>query len=155
MAQKSGLLGKTSKLLKIIFFNALFPREKNIAFYGRESREPPKNYILNRFSLFFSKKEEIMLENKFKQKLVKEIKELFPDCIVIHPSPNEIQGIPDLLVLNGDQWAALEGKKSAKDSHRPNQDYYIFKMQKMGYASFIYPENKDETLESMKHYFSD
>ena len=55
-----------------------------------------------------------MLENKFKTGLVKELKERFPGCMVVHLDPNEIQGIPDLLVLHEDTWAALEGKKSAK-----------------------------------------
>ena len=40
-----------------------------------------------------------MLENKFKTRLAAEIEELFPGCIVVHLDPNEIQGIPDLLVL--------------------------------------------------------
>ena len=78
-----------------------------------------------------------MLENKFKQNLVKEIKEFLPGSMVLHMDPNEIQGIPDLLVLYGDQWAALEGKKTGKASHRPNQDYYVAKMNEMSYASFI------------------
>ena len=42
-----------------------------------------------------------MLENKFKTGLVRELKERFPGCMVVHLDPNEIQGIPDLLVLYG------------------------------------------------------
>lgn len=87
-----------------------------------------------------------MLENRFKTKLVTEIKNMFPGCIVLHPDPNEIQGIPDLLILYGDRWAALEGKKHADATHRPNQDYYVNKMNRMSFASFIYPENKEEVL---------
>lgn len=87
-----------------------------------------------------------MLENRFKTKLVAEIKNMFPGCIVLHPDPNEIQGIPDLLILYGDRWAALEGKKHADATHRPNQDYYVNKMNRMSFASFIYPENKEEVL---------
>ena len=55
-----------------------------------------------------------MLENKFKQGLTKELKERFPGCVVVHLDPNEVQGHPDLLVLYGSTWAALEGKRSAK-----------------------------------------
>ena len=94
-----------------------------------------------------------MLENKFKTGLVKELKERFPGCIVLHADPNEIQGIPDLLVLHEDTWAALEGKKSAKASHRPNQDYYVQKMDSMSFSAFIYPENKEEILNAMERSF--
>lgn len=87
-----------------------------------------------------------MLENKFKTDLVKELEHIFPGCIVLHIDPNEIQGIPDLLILYKDKWAALEGKKSATASHRPNQDYYVDLMNRMSFASFIYPENKEEVL---------
>ena len=95
-----------------------------------------------------------MLENKFKTGLVKELKERFPGCIVLHADPNEIQGIPDLLILHEDTWAALEGKKSAKASHRPNQDYYVQKMDNMSFAAFIYPENKEEILNELERSFA-
>lgn len=95
-----------------------------------------------------------MLENKFKTKLVKELEEMFPGCIVVHLDPTEIQGIPDLLVLYGDRWAALEGKKSAKESHRPNQDYYVNLMNRMSFAAFIYPENKEEVLYELQQSFA-
>lgn len=94
-----------------------------------------------------------MLENRFKTKLVGELKNLFPGCIVTHFDPNEIQGMPDLLILYKDKWAALEGKKSANASHRPNQDYYVDLMNRMSFASFIYPENKDEVLDELYLYF--
>ena len=91
-----------------------------------------------------------MLENKFKTDLVREIKHLLPGCIVIHPDPNEIQGFPDLLILYEDRWAALEGKKSAVSSHRPNQDYYVELLNRMSFASFIYPENREEVLNELQ-----
>lgn len=94
-----------------------------------------------------------MLENKFKTELVSEIEEMFPGCIVVHLDPNEIQGIPDLLVLYENKWAALEGKKSANAPHRPNQDYYVNLMNKMSFASFIYPENKEEVLYELQQAF--
>lgn len=94
-----------------------------------------------------------MLENTFKTGLVKELKSRFPGCIVLHADPNEIQGIPDLVVLYEDTWVALEGKKSAKASHRPNQDYYVEKMNEMSYAAFIYSENKEEILNELERSF--
>ena len=95
-----------------------------------------------------------MLENRFKTKLIKEIKEMFPGCMVLHLDPNEIQGIPDLLVLYQDKWAALEGKKTSSASHRPKQEYYVDLMNDMSFAAFIYPENKDEVLEELYLYFT-
>ena len=95
-----------------------------------------------------------MLENRFKTKLINEIKEMFPGCIVLHMDPNEIQGIPDLLILYRDRWAALEGKKSAVASHRPNQEYYVDLMDRMAFAAFIYPENKDAVLDALYCYFN-
>ena len=94
-----------------------------------------------------------MLENRFKTKLAKEIKDMLPGAIVVHMDPNEIQGIPDLLVLYRNTWAALEGKKSENAPHRPNQDYYVELMNDMSFAAFIYPENKDEVLRELYLYF--
>lgn len=87
-----------------------------------------------------------MLENRFKTKLVNELEDLFPGCIIIHGDANEIQGIPDIIILYENKWAALEGKKYEGASHRPNQDYYVEKMNQMSFAAFIYPENKEEVL---------
>ena len=94
-----------------------------------------------------------MLENEFQSKLIKEIKRRFPGCIVLKNDPTYIQGIPDLLVLYKDKWAALEVKKEAKASHRPNQDYYVEKMNEMSFSRFIYPENKKEVLDELRRTF--
>ena len=66
-----------------------------------------------------------MLENKFQANLIKKLKKLFPDCMVMKNDPTYIQGVPDLLILYKDKWASLECKKSAKSRHQPNQDYYV------------------------------
>lgn len=95
-----------------------------------------------------------MLENRFKTKLIGELEDMFPGCMVLHLDPNEIQGIPDLLVLYRNKWAVLEGKKSATASHRPNQAYYVDLMDRMSFAAFIYPENKDEVLYALHLHFT-
>lgn len=94
-----------------------------------------------------------MLENRFKTKLVNELRDMFPGCIITHLDPNEIQGIPDLLILYENKWAALEGKKNANASVRPNQHYYVDLMNGMSFAAFIYPENKDEVLDELYLHF--
>lgn len=86
------------------------------------------------------------LERDFQAKLIKEIKQIFKGCIVMKNDSSYIQGIPDLLILYRDKWAALEVKKSATAHHQPNQEYYVELMDEMSYASFIYPENKEEVL---------
>lgn len=90
------------------------------------------------------------LERDFQAKLIKEIKKIFPGCIVMKTDPTYIQGLPDLLILHNDKWAALEVKRSEKASKRPNQDYYVDKMDDMSFASFIYPENKEDVLDELR-----
>lgn len=96
-----------------------------------------------------------MLENKFKTDLIRELEQTFPGCIVIHLDPNEIQGIPDLLILYGDKWAALEGKRDANAPARPNQPYYVNLLNRMSFAEFIYPENKHWVIQKLRTHFTD
>ena len=93
------------------------------------------------------------LESKFQAELKKELKTLFPGCIVTKLDSGDIQGIPDLLILFKDKWATLECKKTAKASHRPNQDYYVDLMNKMSFSRFIYPENKEDILSELIQIF--
>ena len=94
-----------------------------------------------------------MLENKFQAELIKEIKQRFPDCMVLKNDPNYKQGIPDLTILHGDKWAALECKKDGKAKRQPNQEYYVKTMDEMSYARFVYPENKEEVLDELERTF--
>lgn len=94
-----------------------------------------------------------MLESEFQSKLISEIKERFPGCIVMKNDSSYIQGIPDLLVLHKDKWASLECKKSEKAKHRPNQEYYVEKMNDMSFSAFIFPENKEEVLNDLEFAF--
>ena len=95
-----------------------------------------------------------MLENKFQANLIKEIKQMFPGCIVMKNDASYIQGIPDLLVLYRDKWASLEVKKSTKAKRQPNQQYYVGLMNEMSFSRFISPENKDEILNELHLYFT-
>ena len=94
-----------------------------------------------------------MLENKFQANLIKELKERFPGCIVMKSDSSYIQGIPDLLVLHNDKWASLEWKKSRNAPKRPNQEYYVNKMNHMSFSRFICPENKEEVLNELRDVF--
>lgn len=94
-----------------------------------------------------------MKENYFQKNLIKEIKKIFPECIVMKTDANYIQGIPDLLILYGKHWAALECKRNKSASHQPNQNYWISKMAQMSFAKFIFPENRKEVLKSLEEHF--
>lgn len=95
-----------------------------------------------------------MKESKFQADLKKELKQRFPGCIVTKLDSGDIQGIPDLLVLYKDKWATLENKRSATASKRPNQEYYVNKMNDMSFSRFIFPENKDEVLSELERKFN-
>ena len=95
-----------------------------------------------------------MLENKFQAKLIKEIKDMFPGCIVMKNDSSYIQGIPDLLVLHNNKWGSLECKKTANARRQPNQDYYVERMNTMSFARFISPENKEEVLQELNEHFT-
>ena len=94
-----------------------------------------------------------MKENKFQSELKKELRSMFPGCIVTKMDSGDIQGIPDLLILYKDKWGTLEVKKNAKANKQPNQEYYVDKMNEMSFSKFIYPENKDEVLSELKEMF--
>lgn len=95
-----------------------------------------------------------MRENSFQRHLKHEIKLRFPGCYILKNDPNYIQGFPDLLILYKNRWAALEVKRSSTASHRPNQDYYVKKLNDISFAAFIFPENKEEVLNAMEQSFS-
>lgn len=114
--------------------------------YYREGENKPNLWLFLSFFLLVT----IMRENKFQAELIKELKLIFPGCVVIKNDANYIQGIPDLLILFNDRWAALECKKGEKAKHRPNQDFYISQMNSMSYASFIYPENKEDVINELQ-----
>lgn len=94
-----------------------------------------------------------MKERDFQSKLIKELQSIFQGSIVFKNDSSYIQGIPDLLILYKDTWAALECKKSKDSKKRPNQEYYVNWMNDMSFAEFIYPENKEEIIGRLKKYF--
>ena len=94
-----------------------------------------------------------MKEQQFQSQLIKKLEMIFPGCIVVKNDPSYIQGMPDLLVLYKNKWAALECKKSEKSHKQPNQEYYVNSMNDMSYASFVYPENEEEVLDELQQTF--
>lgn len=94
------------------------------------------------------------LENEFQASLIKELKKIFPGCLVLKNDSSYIQGIPDLLILYKNKWASLECKRKARGvKKQPNQEYYVDLMNNMSFARFIYPENKEEVLNELQQTF--
>ena len=95
----------------------------------------------------------MILERTFQAELIKDLKKIFPGCVVAKNDCNYIQGFPDLTILYNDKWAVLECKNKSNASKRPNQDYYVDILNKMSFSRFIYPENKEEVLRELQQTF--
>lgn len=95
------------------------------------------------------------LEAEFQNKVLKPaIKRLLPDCIILKNDELQIQGIPDLLVINGSLCMFIECKRSSKASFRPNQEWWINHINETGGVALVaYPENIEDVLDSIKEYF--
>jgi len=91
------------------------------------------------------------LESGFQDRLIETLKTLFPGCMIF--KMDQLQGIPDLLVLYGRKWASLECKRSEKAKRQPNQEYYVGKMNDMSFSRFISPENREEVLDELQQTF--
>lgn len=91
------------------------------------------------------------LESGFQDKLIQDLKTQFPGCMTF--KMDQVQGIPDILVLYKDKWAALEVKRSADAKRQPNQEYYVGLMNDMSFSRFIHPENKEAVLRELRETF--
>lgn len=91
-----------------------------------------------------------MKENAFQAQVIRELKEMFPGCVVLKNDAGYLQGFPDLTIFYGDRWAVLETKREKNASHRPNQDYYVDRLNRMSYSAFIFPENKEEVYRDLQ-----
>lgn len=94
-----------------------------------------------------------MTEREYQIKLIKKIKEMFPNCEVLKNDTSYQQGILDLLILWGDRWASLEVKSSSISPRQPNQDHYVERLDEMSFAAYIYPENEKEVLSALQKAF--
>lgn len=94
-------------------------------------------------------------EKIFQAELIKQIKSELPGCFVLKNDGSNIpQGFPDLLVLYGNRWGALECKRDTVYLNdptvlEPNQEYYVRLLNVMSFARFISPENKREVLDEL------
>lgn len=94
------------------------------------------------------------LESEFQKELMDEIKRTYPGCVVIKNDSGYIQGFPDWTILYEDKWAVLEAKRNRTAKKQPNQDYYVEKLNRMSYSSFVYPENREDVLNKLAKVFN-
>ena len=87
------------------------------------------------------------LESGFQDSLIKQIKKILPGSMVFNM--DQIQGLPDLLILYKDKWASLECKRTATAKRQPNQEYYVNLMNEMSFSRFISPENREDILDEL------
>lgn len=94
------------------------------------------------------------LENEYKRGLKKRIEDLLPGCLVLKNDEQMLSGIPDMTILWGPWYAVLEVKRSGTAPFRPNQEYYLEYVVRMGGIAFvIYPENEEEVLDALQQSF--
>lgn len=93
------------------------------------------------------------LESVFQKELMDEIRTQYPGCIILKNDSSYIQGFPDWTILFEDKWVVLEVKRDKNAKKQPNQDYYVNRLNNMSFASFIYPENKEEVLDAIQQTF--
>ena len=91
------------------------------------------------------------LESGFQDSLIKQIKKILPGSLVF--KMDQIQGLPDLLILYKDKWASLECKRTATAKRQPNQEYYVNHMNEMSFSRFISPENREDILDELQSTF--
>lgn len=93
-------------------------------------------------------------ESAYQADLIKRIKELYPEALIMKNDTDRIQGVPDLIILWMEFWAALEVKASSTADRQPNQEYYIRHLDDMSFAAFICPENEEEVLHALQQAFT-
>ena len=91
------------------------------------------------------------LESGFQDSLIKQIKKILPGSMVF--KMDQIQGLPDLLILYKNKWASLECKRTATAKRQPNQEYYVNLMNEMSFSRFISPENREDILDELQSAF--
>lgn len=93
------------------------------------------------------------LESDFSEVFTDALEEAFPDSMVIKGNSAYRQGVPDWLLLDGPNWAALELKRDETAKKQPNQPYYVEKMNGMSYAAFVTPSNYREVIDEIQSTF--
>lgn len=92
-------------------------------------------------------------ESRFQHEVIQELEERFPGCVVMKNATGLKNGFPDITMYVGDRWAMLECKREEEANKRPNQDYWVDRMNGMSFARFIFPENRQEVMNELQQTF--
>lgn len=105
----------------------------------------------NKPSYFDARMGEVMvLESSYQAGLIKRIELRLEGSLVLKQDANLRQGILDLLILWECVWASLEVKAFRGARERPNQGWYVDRLNEMSFAAVIYPENEEEILDELE-----
>jgi hypothetical protein len=102
-------------------------------------------------TLYLKGVNDVVKESIFQRRFIQELHKRYPGCWVEKADPAYRQGTPDLRFYHGRFWAAFEMKRSKNETHQPNQDAYISRLDSMSFARFVYPENMEEVLEDLDY----
>lgn len=97
-----------------------------------------------------------MRESNYQGKLIRKLKRLFPGCIILKNDSDYQQGIPDLVIFFGNQYAMLEVKPyepRGPQDFEPNQEYFIALFDEMSFGACIYPENERDVIHDLQQAF--
>lgn len=92
----------------------------------------------------------MVLERNYQARLIRTLRRIFPDGMILKNDSDYMQGVPDLILLVGPRWAMLEVKASADSRFQPNQEFYVEQLNRMGFAAVIYPEIEEEVLRDLQ-----
>lgn len=92
-------------------------------------------------------------ESRFQHEVIQMLYERFPGCVVRKNQSGYTNGFPDITVFIGEHWAMLECKREEDAAKRPNQDYWVNRLNEMSFARFIFPENREEVLNELQQAF--
>jgi hypothetical protein len=89
-------------------------------------------------------------ESAFQAEFIKTLRGRYPEAIILKNDPNYLQGVPDVLMLIHDTWAAFEIKAYKDSRQQPNQEHYVRLMNVMSFAAFVYPEIAQDVLDELQ-----
>lgn len=93
-----------------------------------------------------AKKGRRALESRFQSSVKHELETKYPGCIVRKNPPGQENGFPDLVMYYGPIWAMFECKREKDARKRPNQKWWVERLDEMSFARLIFPENRERVM---------